>query len=285
MELFLGEGSGNNFVIEYNMHISINTCLQEGYIRKCRKLIEEYDADSYLILGEAEGPENDFCMRIIEKDLSESNTCGNGLRVVSKFFSELSTGRDFRIETKSGVVSSKLLDDERVIVEMGKYQYHFQKRFLFKGNIHFCDVGEPHMVMFVDDISIADSLFENFGYEFVNIFFEINGELTNASLNIAQIVSPKMIINRTFERGVNQETKACGSGSVCVANTAFREFAMSEKIKVITNHDTIEVLADKNNTKMIGFANIINPIKDVYHREKPKELLKVKPARETILLS
>jgi diaminopimelate epimerase len=181
----------------------------------------------------------DVRMRMFNADGSEAEMCGNGIRCVAKFAYEhaLAKTNPMRVETGSGVLSLQLHLDgpnvQRVTVDMGKpildlpiipvaaqfvtplnspHQYEFRIGDIRISNATFVSMGNPHVVIFEQNVANIDvrqrgPLIEHFK-AFPN---RINAHWV-------QIVSRSEVIMRTWERG-SGITQACGTGAcaVCVA--------------------------------------------------------------------
>jgi len=175
-------------------------------------------------------------MRIYNPDGSEPEMCGNGIRMFARYLRESgAVGVDeFVIETLAGPIGPRLLPDGRVRVHMGTARFRSDNIAVAPGGAGaddvvgrrldvlgtdytytFVDVGNPHCVIVVDDLS--DVSLETLGpaIEYLPLFpNRVNVEFirreTDGSIGM-----------RVWERGVG-ETQACGTGATAVGAASVR---------------------------------------------------------------
>lgn len=155
----------------------------------------------------------DFKMTILNADGGEAEMCGNGLRCLGKFIKDIGTsGSSFSIETACSILKLSI-EGVLVCAEMPT-PHSFQWNLLVPEKVHFLNTGVPHVVYFVDDINEIDlaTLGKRLRY---HPTFSPDG----ANINIATIEKNKVFI-RTYERGVEGETQACGTGATAAALAA-----------------------------------------------------------------
>jgi diaminopimelate epimerase len=178
----------------------------------------------------------DVRMRMFNADGSESEMCGNGIRCVAKYAYDhgLVTKKEITAETGAGILTLRLFTDagnrvDRVRVNMGvprltraeiPMQGNGAERVVAEPlnimhtafNITCVSMGNPHCVIFVDDV-------ERFQVEKYGPLIE-NHDIFPRRTNVefVRIISPGEVRQRTWERGAG-ETLACGTGAsaVCVA--------------------------------------------------------------------
>ena len=179
-------------------------------------------------------PEADFRYRIFNADGSEAEQCGNGARCLARFARDhqLTPKRCLTLETSTGLIHTRLLDDDAVQVDMGV-------PCLEPARVPFCpqlgqaqedglshdlcvggqtvtvvpvSVGNPHAVVFVEHIVNAPVADLGAAIQGCGAFPE------GVNVGFLQVVEPGFARLRVFERGVG-ETQACGSGA-CAAMVA-----------------------------------------------------------------
>lgn len=196
-------GAGNDFIIIDNRNgqfvaeptLIKNLCHRQFGI----------GADGLMLL-ETE-PNADFCMRYFNSDGNESTMCGNGGRCISIFAQNL------------GIVKSQTrfmgIDGEHMAIinpnNSVKLKMKDVNSITLDDDTYILDTGSPHCVYFVDDVDEIDV--EAKGRFFRNSFHHETGGL---NVNFVQVVQLGLKI-RTYERGVEGETLACGTGSVAAA--------------------------------------------------------------------
>jgi diaminopimelate epimerase len=187
-------------------------------------------------------PDADFLYRIFNADGTEAQQCGNGVRCVAKFVSDhnLSPKRFLTIETLSGVVRTRLHDDDNIEVGMGVPTTEPGRiPFLTEGaalayplRVGDCEMlvtplsmGNPHAVLFVDNVQGADVA-------------RIGAALTaherfpeGVNVGFCQVVDPGFARLRVYERGVG-ETRACGTGACAAAVAGRLHGKLHERVKV-----------------------------------------------------
>ena len=185
--------------------------------------------DQLLLIEPPQGDEAEFRYRIFNADGGEVAQCGNGARCFARFVREqgMSDSAVIPVETNTGLLRLELIDATRVRVDMGRprfepeeiplredrcqdlYTTEYEGREL---SFSALSVGNPHMVIVVDDVDTADV--ETLGPHFEShpMFPE------RANIGFLQVVDSDHFRLRVFERGVG-ETRACGSGA-CAAMVA-----------------------------------------------------------------
>lgn len=162
--------------------------------------------DTMLIL--LSGQNESIRLIILEKEGSESIMCGNGLMAIGKYLFQKYGKTNQLIWTRAGWRQVNINKDS-VEAELGQFQY---EQALLQGSelFYLANVGEPHAVIFSSE-EYKDNLLKKYGPFFT-------GDEKNRNLNIVTFSGNNLeISNRTYERGVNAETMACGTGSACSA--------------------------------------------------------------------
>lgn len=188
-------------------------------------------ADGLLILERAEGA--DLRMRIINPDGGEVEMCGNGARVSALYAAEKGLGDKLRILTGSGIVeaevasgSVKLKMSDPKDVQLGKNLGVGRDMM----TVQVLNTGVPHVVHMVEDIKLYPV--EEMGRK-LRMHTAFAPEGTN--VNFVGPVENNTVSVRTYERGVEAETMACGTGSVASA-VALGLMGLAESpVKVITS--------------------------------------------------
>ena len=152
-------------------------------------------------------------------DGSAAEMCGNGIRVFARFLvSEgLETGREFAVATRDGVKAVRLEDDGQVTVDMGPVRLPGSDRTVRVGDRTWpaveVDVGNPHAVVFVDDLAEAGPL------SAAPVVEPAFPDGVNVEFVVAR--GPREVAMRVHERGVG-ETRSCGTGACAVMVAAAR---------------------------------------------------------------
>ncbi|MFH1664928.1 MAG: diaminopimelate epimerase [Candidatus Omnitrophota bacterium] len=207
--------SGNDFLIIDNKNRELDTRdLDYRLIAKdlCRRRVS-VGADGLLVLEDSDTA--DFRMRIINPDGSEVEMCGNGARCSALYASRCGWGDELLFETGAGLLSAVVNGDNVKIKMSDPKDIRLNINLGIGPNIiaaHYINTGVPHVVHFVDDLE---------GYDVKGTGRKIREHAafapqgTNADF-IGNIGEGRADI-RTYERGVEDETLACGTGTVAAA--------------------------------------------------------------------
>lgn len=220
-------GCGNDFIFIDNRKSFFPKGNRDLIFKLCHRP-QGIGADGVILLEESK--QADFRMSIFNADGSEAEMCGNGLRCLKKFIAELGIQTPaLSIETKERQLS---IQDhhEAVKISLGKPQNIQLDVSLDIGDtLHTIDTGVPHAVQFVDKLEEVPVAVLGKKIRW-HPFFSPKG--TNA--NFVKLEAPSQIAIRTYERGVEQETLACGTGAAAAALISFLVHKVKPPIEVIT---------------------------------------------------
>jgi diaminopimelate epimerase len=222
--------SGNDFVVVDNRRGVVKDVL--AFTRGICRLHQGVGADGVLLFESSK--KANFKMRIINLDGSEAAACGNGFRCIALYAHDvLKYSSRMNFESGSGLIEAEVgpKDSVRVqlmkprvfemdgIVEVGKRRIHYS----------FLDTGVPHVVVFVDDLEKID-VFETGKAIRHHTHFQPFG----TNVNFVKVKSKKEIAGRTYERGVENETLACGTGSTASAVISVLKGFVESPVNVLT---------------------------------------------------
>ena len=157
--------------------------------------------------------------------------CGNGMRCFVKWLASMGFHDEFyHIETMESLLIATLIDQD-VCIDMGSPRHiqwdislRFNNQFL---SLHSLNTGVPHAILFTDHIENVN--FKELG-SYIRHYSLWSPQGTNVTL--VQKQKEKHLKIRTYERGVEGETLACGTGAVAAALAAARQHQMSSPIYV-----------------------------------------------------
>ena len=183
----------------------------------------------------------DFRMRYYNADGGEAEMCGNGARCFARFARRLgSSNSELSFETLAGVIKASFLDSLVRITMSDPHSHRPPIDLEINGKtlqVHFLNTGVPHAVVFADDISAIDVARDGAALRYHSAFAPRG---TNA--NFVQVLSPTSIALRTYERGVEGETLACGTGVCAAALLHSLRTGSSSPIQVkVRGGDTLQV--------------------------------------------
>lgn len=203
----------------------------------------------------------DILMRIFNSDGNEAEMCGNALRCLYLFLEEIGfSSTSYLIETYERLLRISK-EGDKVLCEMGEPKILKIDQKLSLGNQtfvgHFVNTGVPHFVIFVDDLKKVDV--ENLGRV---LSFNPYFGLARSNINFVRICNDCLEI-RTYERGVEEETLACGTGAAAAAVVAHLTHKIPSPIEVQTKlGSTLKFNFDMlggniQNINMIGDASYV----------------------------
>lgn len=239
-------GAGNDFIvidarkgIDYK-RLTLKACDRTGGI----------GADGLLILDKSS--KADYRMRIINADGSEAEMCGNGARCIAAYIvrHKKPEKKIFSIETLAGIILGEAKDETATVRLSDPRDYRpnipliVNKR---KIQAHYIDTGVPHTIIYVQGLDgipvneIGPSIrrHEAFAPRGTNV-------------NFVEHVRDDLVAVRTFERGVEGETKACGTGSVAAGLVSYLQFH-PETINQNQKKARMHVLTKSGETLRITF--------------------------------
>ncbi len=206
------QGSGNDFILIDNRDGGFPT---DGRVLIQKMCHRQFGIGANGIILLCLDSLADFRMRIFNSDGCEASSCGNGLLCFVQFCRELGIiQKSYTIKTQEKIVEAFFQD--RPVIDMGlPGNIRFEMR-TEAGIVHCIDTGVPHAVQFVPDVEKID-LVASGGF--------LRRRL-EANINFAALQEDGSIRVRTFERGVEGETLACGTGAAAVAVLASRLYGL-----------------------------------------------------------
>ncbi len=206
-------GAGNDFVLLDNRDEKLQ--LDPKVIAKLCDRHRGVGGDGVLAVEPARNGA-DFRMRYYNRDGSEAEMCGNGARCFARFASRAAGLRGgVQFETPAGVIGAELIGDAvRLTMSTPKDLRMNVELALEHENLtaHFVNTGVPHAVLFLDHgPALDDVAVERLGAQ---IRHHAAFAPAGTNVNFAQKIDAQTIAIRTYERGVEAETLACGTGVV-----------------------------------------------------------------------
>ena len=253
-------GAGNDFVLIDNRKGRIQLS-REHIMRLCDRH-RGVGADGVILLTKCASKQADWAWQFYNSDGSAGEMCGNGARCFGRFVQKVTrTGGDFTFQTEAGIITAQF-EGERVTVNLTpptglKLN---EKLHLSVGSqtLHSINTGVPHVVLFVLDADTA--MVQQLGPEIRrHPHFAPKG----TNVNFVQVIGPGRIRVRTYERGVEGETLACGTGVTASALISSRVYNFTPPVKVqVQGGDVLEVgftpgNGDFSNVRLTGPADFV----------------------------
>lgn len=207
------QGAGNDFVL-VDARVEDPGLTRERIRSLCDRRFG-IGADGLMTL-ERDPAGADFYMRYYNSDGGESTMCGNGGRCISLFAEHLGIGgRVKRFNSSDGLHEAELLGDGRIRLRMIDVS---EVARLDDGRSWFVFTGSPHYVEFADDVMAVDVAARGAEIRLRPEYEAMGG----TNVDFVQVLGPGHIRVRTFERGVEAETLACGTGVTAAALVVHR---------------------------------------------------------------
>ncbi len=260
-------GCGNDFVmIDINKHGNIKE-LSKFIVRICNRGTH-IGADGVIFL---DSPYNNYDIKwtYYNSDGSLAKMCGNGARCVAKYvYDHYSIKDNINMITSDGIVTTaKIGDDNNVTTSIGSPKFNnvddnlrilienIVNDSLYKSrtmdNIYRVDILVPHLVIIIKDNEALDDLYLNNLGKIINDLLEIK-----VNVNFVTITDDTFNI-RTYERGVNSETLACGTGC-CAFGFVVNQFMKKETISIkVKSENVVNVMFKEKIVYLEGEAHKI----------------------------
>lgn len=254
-------GAGNDFVVIDNLDGSLNlTTDQIAHICDRRFGI---GADGILLLEP--GPTNDLDAQMVyyNADGSRAEMCGNGARCFISFAMAHQLGLNGRLKfrTDAGDIEG-ITDNGSITVQMTPaLDTQLNIPIDLKAGtsiVHYTDTGVPHVVKFVDDTQTVNIVPEGSELRFHDAF-----QPRGANVNFANF-NNEVVNVRTYERGVEGETLACGTGVTAVAILSHLVYGVAKPVSLkVAGGDTLKVDFEIDGDS-IDKVTLTGPAKVVY---------------------
>jgi diaminopimelate epimerase len=259
-------GAGNDFVMVDNRDGALS--LSGAQIARLCDRHRGAGADGLLAVEKAEGGA-DFRMRYYNADGAEAEMCGNGARCFARFVQRIApvTGGTVSFETPAGLIRATLTGE---LVSLGMSEPGpFAEGVELEAagdrlTVYAINTGVPHAVVLVDDLDGADVRGLGAALRHHQHF-----QPRGTNVNFVRQLGPQDLAIRTYERGVEDETLACGTGVVASALTIAALTGAASPVRVLVKGgDTLTVSFDGGAG---GFRNVVltGPADFVFEGEIP----------------
>ncbi len=231
LTFFKMSGSGNDFILIDNRNNVVDESGLTSFIRNvCRRKMSA-GADGLILIENSDSA--DFKWRYFNSDGGRAEMCGNGARCAAKFaYLNKIAGSDMSFMTDAGIVHAQVRGD-KVKVNMvdpsdfkQDYTIKLKDGFLTVSSIN---TGVPHVVVTMDSIDDVDVV--GMGRE-----VRRHKAFAPAGTNVNFITRVKngLFSIRTYERGVEDETLACGTGSIASALVTASKDKVESPLNIVT---------------------------------------------------
>lgn len=230
-------GAGNDFVL---IEPSPPLSLTRSAIRRLCHRQHGIGGDGLLLVERGElAPHR---MRIFNADGGEAEMCGNGLRCVAKFlYDKGETPPPYQVEVSGNCYTADVAEDRVVLSLPSPTQFAWEIALDGDLLVDSIDTGVPHALIFVDALETVDvqGIGERVRY---HPYFAPKG----TNVDFVSLTPSGEVRLRTYERGVEGETLACGTGAVAAALAAARRLGRTS--------GPIEVVVRSGERLILNFA-------------------------------
>lgn len=232
-------GAGNDFVLLDNREGKIQ--LRPDDVVKICDRHRGVGADGLFLLVPSRNGKADWAWDFYNNDGSTAEMCGNGARCFARFIQrQAGTNGKTTFETGAGVITASYLGNRVKINLTQPRDLRLNDKVQLSTGleaIHSLNTGVPHAVLFVPDADKA--MVQGLGNE---IRFHKHFAPKGTNVNFAQVLGPNKIRVRTYERGVEGETLACGTGVTASALIAAKLHGFTSPVSVkVQGGDSLEV--------------------------------------------
>lgn len=237
-------GAGNDYIYINSSVYHIEN--PEMFTMKWSSSHTGIGSDGLVLIGKSDVA--DFSMRIFNADGSEAMMCGNASRCIGKYVYDkgLTDKKEITLDTLSGIKRLFLHPEEnlvtKVTVDMGEPKVESKDigidNISYRGSV--ISMGNPHFVIFVDDINTVN-------------LAEIGPVIENhpsfpdrTNVEFAQVAGDNKIRMRVWERG-SGITQACGTGACATAVAAISTGRSGREVEIVMDGGSLTIQWERNN--------------------------------------
>lgn len=242
-------GAGNDFILVDDRDGSFPV---DDYMRLAAMATRRSGVGCEGVILVQKSDRADFKMRFFNPDASEADLCGNGARCVAAFARSIGAAKSdvMRFETAAGDVEAEILDANLVRIAMPAPK-DFAENYVV--------AGVPHCIVPVENLAKTDvdgegrriRLSERFRPEGTNVDFVVYRH-------------PNKVAMRTYERGVEAESGACGTGAVASAVIGVKDYGLEFPVHVKTSKGFELVVDGSFDGEEFGDISLTGPVKRVF---------------------
>lgn len=231
IDFYKMSGSGNDFIIIDNRKRIVDEAGLMNFVANvCRRKMS-VGADGLILIENADAV--DFKWRFFNSDGSVAEMCGNGARCAARFaYIKGIAGTEMSFETEAGIIHAKVAKDQ-VKIKMPDptdlktdYALELENSTLSVSSVN---TGVPHVVIEADNIDDIEVVKLGREIRFHDVF-----DPAGTNVNFVCLQNDDIVAIRTYERGVEDETLACGTGAIACAIVISYKKKIKSPVKVMT---------------------------------------------------
>ncbi len=257
------QGSGNDFILIDNRRGILKGMDLADLAKKVCDRHFSVGADGLIVIVPPTSKRAaHFKWRFYNADGSEAEMCGNGSRCAARFaYIKKIAPRKMAFETLAGIIRAEVKSDRVKVQLMPPKEPRLDISVPLSTGVrtgHFINTGVPHIVYFTDSLDTEDVRRIGRETRYHELF-----RPAGTNVNFVRVVGPKTLKVRTYERGVEDETLACGTGAVASAIIAEMLGKVAQPVAVLPrSNERLEVALEKkgayvNNVYLEGEAGLI----------------------------
>lgn len=259
VEFFKMQGCGNDFVVIDNRSLKVPEADMAQWSLKVCKRAFGIHADGMFFLDNApEGSGADYRWHFFNSDGSRAEMCGNASRCAARLALALDMAPVKHVLlTDVGPIKAEVLDSGQVKVQLTPPKgLELNMKLDVKGvdfELHFADTGVPHAVIFVQNAEEVDVPTIGAAVRYADRFAP-----AGTNVNFVQVRSNSELYVRTYERGVEAETYACGTG-VAAAQLIANALGLTGPAAAITTSggESLKVSIEDKELYLQGAAELV----------------------------
>lgn len=265
---FKMSGCGNDFIIMDNRENIIDKSDIPGFVRKVCKRKMSVGADGLILIENSNAV--DFKWHFFNSDGSVAEMCGNGARCAARFaYINKIAPKNMAFETQAGIIEASVSDGLVKIKMTDPYDIRDEFALAVKDSsfiMSSANTGVPHVVITVKDIDTIDVV--SIGRE---IRFHEFYKPAGTNVNFIYYKDDGTLVVRTYERGVEGETLACGTGVVASAIISSNKMSYKSPVKVLTKSGGFLNVYFKKNSGQFSEVFLEGDARIIYEGKLNKE--------------
>ncbi len=273
---FKMSGAGNDFIVADNRNGLIPEDGRRKWIEQLCQRAVSVGADGVLLVEPPEH-EGNFRMRYYNSDGGEAESCGNGARCIARFAHAIGAApSEMTFETQAGLYQARVFDDNEVEIGMTdpislRRSVELEIANAPEITVDYLNTGVPHAVAWLDNVEPVDVAGLGRAIRFHPAFQPAG---TNA--NFVQVLGPNSLRIRTYERGVEGETLACGTGCVAAAALGAITGRVHSPVSVHTRGGVVLTIQFDHDGEAITNVRLRGEARIVYKAELVEPFMLVK---------
>lgn len=270
-------GAGNDFVL-FDRKLNPDLVLSEEKIKKICDRRFGVGADGVLVISDLDGYA--FDMKYYNADGSTGSLCANGARCALKYGSVSGRVKKEKVKFRANEIeySGVILDENKIKFFLNppkNLKYNFKVKAANQLiTASFADTGSPHLVIKINDVLENPAIISSFYKNIDDVpVFELGRELRyspdfagGTNVNFIQVKNGELKI-RSYERGVENETLACGTGSVASALISYVNDNLKPPIKLHVKSGYVLEVDFKIENQKVKELSLTGPAEIIFNGE------------------